>query len=244
MPHATALGRRMTAALGMASAAEVLRLLPLEPDPEAEGIAFHHMARKGIRDLWPQIVQSVPVTAAARATNLLEYLIKEMLPVPEDEPMSEPDTKRVYAILSEIVSGLTPDQRAKIRSTPASLPYAAVVALSRVPREESEHPEKGAVWISAIRGLAAELQHGGPGIGRVLAETDYPVPRLERLLSATGSAYVGQMDEAIRWLVTRGRPRANLTDLVALGLSDDPDTRFSLRLRIARDFARAEAQAH
>ena len=97
------------------------------------------------------------------------------------------------------------------------------------------------VWETVARALGV-VRQGGPGIGAVLAETDYPEARLSSLLAAHGDALVGLIAEIVRWLVAHDVDRCTLTDLVVLGIADgrgDNVARSEVVGRMCLDYARA-----
>ena len=97
----------------------------------------------------------------------------------------------------------------------------------------------------AWRVIAKALGHldvGGPGLGRALAESDYPEMRMDRLLAATGDAVRGQVADALRWLEAAGASRVRLSDAAVLMLADavgDTAASEDIRRRTALDYVRA-----
>ena len=97
-----------------------------------------------------------------------------------------------------------------------------------------------------MRALAV-VRQGGPNIGSVLAETDYPEARVSALLTAHGEALVGLIAVAVRWLVSHDVENCTLTEIVALGIADargDNASRDEAIARIALGYARAMHRDH
>jgi hypothetical protein len=242
MPHAMYLTRQLTREIGPASVHEVIRLVPLGRDVNDQS-ALHAMAIKGIRTIWASVIDTVSLYNAALATNLLQYLVNLRLKTTEEDTVMvvyEPHTRHIFTLLREMTQTLTPSQRATIRASSSSdsFSYGALVALSRAPWRDQNDSFRASVWMTAIKGLA-RLYHGGPSIGKSLAEVEYPWPRMNKLLASSGDALVAQMDEAIRWTVAKRVTTINLSDLVAFALTEDQPARSQLRLKIARDYVRA-----
>ena len=105
----------------------------------------------------------------------------------------------IHAVLYEMDAHLTPANRASIRSTATDLPLDAWLALAAAPVSDMNDPIRR-VWETIVRALGV-VRQGGPNIGAVLAETDYPEARVSALLTAHGEALVGLIAEAVRWLV-------------------------------------------
>ncbi len=93
--------------------------------------------------------------------------------------------------------------------------------------------------------IAKALGHldvGGPGLGRALAESDYPELRMDRLLAATSDALRGQVADALRWLGAAGVSRVRLSDAAVLMLADavgDTTASEDIRRHTALDYVRA-----
>jgi hypothetical protein len=157
------------------------------------------------------------------------------------EQMRSDIAARVHAILHEMDAHLNPANRARIRSAARELPLDAWLALAAVPTADMDDPRTRQVWEAVARALGV-VRQGGPSVGAVLAETDYPEGRLSSLLAAHGDALVGLIAEVVRWLVAHDVDRCTLTDLVVLGISDargDNVARSELVARMSLDYARA-----
>jgi hypothetical protein len=126
-----------------------------------------------------------------------------------------------------------------------ALPLDGYAALAAVPANETDNSATMSVWQTAVRALGV-IRHGGPAIGAVLAETGYPEARINALLTSQGETLVGLIVEVVRWLVAHDVSRANLTDLVTLGLTDalgDAPTQQRIVQRIALTFTRTQRRA-
>jgi len=152
--------------------------------------------------------------------------------------------RRTHAVLFEMDGHLTPDNRARIRSSATTLPLDAYIALAVAPARETAIPQSLRVWEAAVRALAV-MHQGGPQVGTVLADVDYPEARVSTLLSASGVTLVSLIDEVIRWLVSHDVKRASLTDLIVMGLADtagDQVAKTSAVSRLALAYARASSR--
>ena len=146
-------------------------------------------------------------------------------------------------ILRDMRSHLTPDQRAQLRTMDyINPPIGYWSLLSYVPASQAEQTSTEAVWRSGIAALG-RIKPSNMPVGKVLAKTVLPEPRVQRLLTATGQALVSQVQETIRWLVAHEVESADISTLIALGLADalgETATRDWCRKRIALDYVRAQ----
>src|SRR5215207_2699355 len=176
---------RLRALLDHESLQAVLDLVADPPNTEAEQIALHAMAARGLRVIWQETASTVPdPLRVARATLELSRRLQNAF---QENLMTAPEmstlAKRVHAVLYSMDAHLTPDNRARIRSAATNLPLDAYVALAEVPADEMEQLVTRRVWETAIRGLSV-VHQGGPSVGDVLAGTDYPAARVSALLSS------------------------------------------------------------
>ncbi len=229
--------------LGHASLQTVLDLVADAPDTQAEQGMLHKMASSGLRTVWDQVSKTLnDPLALARASLQLNYgmHIKLGEHLMADDVHSELSS-RVHAVLYDMDAHLTPSNRASIRSAATELPIAAWLVLAAVPAADMDEANTRLVWETIVRALSV-VHQGGPGIGAVLAEADYPEARLSALLTAHGAALVGLIAEAVRWLVSHEVKRCTLTDIVTLGIADarnDSASRDQAIARIALGYARA-----
>jgi len=229
--------------LGPKSLQVILDLLADPPDTQAEQKILHEMAAHGVRTVWQDVTRTLhDPLAVARASLQLSYRMqdkfKEWL-MTEDLPSKL--GPRVHAVLHDMDRHLSPDNRASIRSAARELPLDAWIALAAAPAAEMDQPGTRQVWETVVRALGV-VRQGGPGIGAVLAETDYPEARVSSLLAAHGDSLIGLIGEAVRWLVSHDVARCTLTDLVVLGIADaggDSAAREEAVARIALDYARS-----
>ena len=234
--------------LGHASLQTILDLVADTPDTQAEQLVFHEMAAAGLRTVWEEVsvVLHDPL-ALARASLQLNYGMQ--LKLGEHLMPSNPNSghsAHIHAVLYEMDAHLTPANRASIRSTATDLPLDAWLALAAAPVSDMNDPNIRRVWETIVRALGV-VRQGGPNIGAVLAETDYPEARVSALLTAHGEALVGLIAEAVRWLVSHDVERCTLTDIVALGIADARDdgaSREEAIARIALGYARAMHREH
>jgi hypothetical protein len=153
---------------------------------------------------------------------------------------------RVNAVLYEMDAHLTPANRASIRSAARELPLDAWLIMAAAPSADMDRLETRQVWETVVRALGV-VHQGGPGIGAVLAETDYPEARVSALLAAHGETLISLIAEVVRWLVSHEVDRCNLTDIVVLGLTDarcDSPVRDEAVARIALGYARSKRSKH
>jgi hypothetical protein len=229
--------------LGHASLQLTLDLVADDPDTEAEQHALHAMAVSGICSVWREATALVrDPLAVARASLQLDYNIRQRFGgslMPEQMPSSL--ATRVHAVLYEMDAHLTPTNRATIRSAANELPLDAWLALAAAPVPDMQDERTRQVWVTVVRALGV-MRQGGPSIGAILAETDYPETRLSSLLAAHGDALVGLIAEIVRWLVSHEVERCALTDVVVLGIADargDNVARSEAVARMCLDYARA-----
>jgi len=93
-----------------------------------------------------------------------------------------------------------------------------------------------------VRALSV-VRQGGPSIGAVLAETEYPEARVSSLLTARGETLIALIAEVVRWLVSHEVESCTLTDIVVLGIADargDSASRDEAIARVALAFARSK----
>jgi hypothetical protein len=229
--------------LGHASLQTILDLLADAPDTQAEQMELHSMAVSGIRKVWRDTASTVrEPLAVARASLQLDFTLRSkfggnLMP----DHTSSDHTRRAHAALHDMDAHLTPANRASIRSAANELPLDAWLALAAVPVADTDEAGTRQVWETVVRALGI-VRHGGPSIGAILAETEYPEARLSSLLAAHGDALVGLMAEVVRWLVSHEVERCTLTDIVVLGIADargDNIARDEAVARISLDYARA-----
>lgn len=151
-------------------------------------------------------------------------------------------SRRVYATLNEIAAHLTPTDKARLRSMSMEHPTLTYwEILAAVPDSFTTPGPCDDAWRVIVKALG-HLEHGGPGLGRALADADYPTMRMDRLLAATGDALRGQVAEALRWLGATGTSRVRLSDAAVLMLADavsDSDADEYVRRSVALDYVRA-----
>jgi hypothetical protein len=241
-PYLNRAPSHLRALLGQASLRAILDLVADPPDTEAEQRTLHAMATLAIRTVWREATGNPhhPL-AGARASLMLDYQMREKFGEPlMTENRASALGARVHAVLHEMDAHLTPANRASIRSAAKELPLDAWIALSAAPVADIDRPDTRQVWETIVRALGV-VRQGGPGIGTVLAETEYPEARLSSLLVAHGDTLMGLIGEAVRWLVSHEVERCSLTDLVVLGIADalgDSLARDEAVARIALGYAR------
>ena len=155
-----------------------------------------------------------------------------------------PLARRTFAILTEMMAHLSPDDRARLRTMSSSDPPLSFWKLmARVPEPQAENDHCLAVWKVVLRTMGHVGQSKAP-LGRVLKETDFPEDRLSRLLVASGASLPGLLDEAARWLISHAVEHADLSSLCVVGLGDalgDFEARNWARRNIALQFVRSGA---
>jgi hypothetical protein len=232
-------------ALGPASLQRVASLMAHAPDEDAEAKAINAMCAHHVRKTWTAFARAWPdILAAANASlrldGLMRHNFQEGLFVNEKTPLSQ----RVHAVIAEMDSHLTPDNRASIRSAAAQLPLAGYVALAQAPFEWTTVDASALPALEqAVRALG-RVRPRGPSVGRVLAETEYPSSRINTLLAATGDHLTSLVAEIVRWLVAHEVEEVVLTDVIACAIADavgDVPARDAVRHRMALDYARVAA---
>jgi hypothetical protein len=232
----------LTDALGPASLQRVASLMAQAPNEDAEAKAINAMCAHHVRKTWTAFAGTWPdllaaANASLRLDRLMRHNFQEGLFVNEKTPLSQ----RVHAVIAEMDSHLTPDNRASVRSAAAQLPLAGYVALAHAPFEwtTADAPALPALE-QAVRALG-RVRHRGASIGRVLAETEYPSSRINTLVAATGDHLTSLVAEIVRWLVAHEVEEVVLTDVIACAIADavgDVPARDAARHRMALDYAR------
>jgi hypothetical protein len=246
-PYLNRVQSQLRGLLGHASLQTILDLVAETPDTEAEQRTLHEMAASGLRIVWHgvSVVLHDPLDLARASLQLnygMQLKLGEYL-MPESVPSKL--SAQIHATLYEMDAHLTPTNRASIRSAATELPVDAWLALAAAPASDMDEPKTRMVWETIVRALGV-VRQGGPDIGAVLAQTDYPEARLSALLTARGDALVGLIAEAVRWLVTHDVERCTLTEIVALGIADargDIVSREEAVARIALGYARTMRNA-
>ena len=232
----------LTDALGPASLQLVASLMAQAPDDDAEANAIASLCVTHLRHTWADFARTWPdilalATASLQLDRRVRYLFGEGLIVNQSTPLSQ----RVHAVIADMDSHLTPDNRASIRSAADQLPLAGYVALAHAPYEwtVADAPALPALE-QTVRALG-RVRHRGPSVGRVLAETEYPPSRVNTLLGATGDHLTSLVAEVVRWLVAHEIDEVALTDLITFAIADatgDHAAREAARHRLALDYAR------
>ena len=235
---------RLRSLAGARSVQLVFDLLSEEHRPDAEQRRIHRFVGPEVRAVFAEARSAShdPLLAAEAEDYLLGRIVSqfgnEAMQDNEDIPRL---ARASRAALHEIVAHLTPDDRATLRTMPLGEPPMAFwIHLATAPVDQSELPAATEVWKVVLRTLGTIRQAGKPA-GAVLAQTGFPRARMSRLLTATGQALTGAIDEAGRWLIARDVDKADMADLLALGLADALSDAAALdwaRRRIALDYAR------
>ncbi len=235
---------RLLALAGSASVQLVFDLLSEEHQPDVEQQRIHRFVAPLVRDVFAEARSAShdPLLAAEAEDYLRGRIVshfgKEAMQADQDVPRLARSSR---AALGEIVSHLTPDDRATLRTMPLGEPPMAFwIYLAAAPADQSESPAAVEVWKVVLRTLGTIRQAGRPS-GAVLAQTGFPRHRMSRLLTATGQALTGAIDESGRWFIARDVEKADIADLLALGLADavsDAAASDWARRRIALDYAR------
>ena len=236
---------RLRSLVGPASVQMVFDLLSGEPGPEREQQQINRLVAPLVWNVFTEVVSALhdPLPVAEGEDYLRGRIVshfgKDAMQASEHPP---PLARSSRAALDEIVAHLTPGDRAVLRTMPLGEPPMAFwIHLAAVPPPQSESPAAIEVWKAVLRMLGTVRQAGKPA-SAVLAQTGFPRDRMSRLLTATGAALTGAIDEAGRWLISHDIERANLADLLALGLADalsDVTTENWAKRRIALEYTRA-----
>ena len=223
---------------GWASIAWLLELLQAEP-ARRDDILNRHL--RAVAERHWRAFRVDRYVAHARGRVRLRQQLDRRFPVGDAMPRREPipaNARRCFARLKAMDQRLSDDDRSRLRahSLTAKPPFLVLSMLAQVHADLTSP-----VWRTALHALG-HLRADGRAVGRALADTDYPEPRLEALLGASGDALDGQVAEAIRWLVAHGVGAVRLSDLVALAVADrrgDAEAYTWARETIAFDYARA-----
>ena len=246
--------QRLRSRAGSASVQLVLGLLSDTPDLEKEQQHINHLVAPLVRDVFTEVQSAFPDPLRVAAGE--EYLQRTLSASFGSEAMQArqeipPLARLSHAALHEIVVHLTPQDRATLRTMSLGEPPLAFwTHLAAVPLEQSELPAAIEVWKVILHTLGT-VRHAGRPVGAVLAETEFSQERMSRLLTATGAALTGAIDEAGRWLISHDIENANLSALLTLGLGDalsEATTTDWSRRRLALDYVRTarhrEAATH
>jgi hypothetical protein len=152
-----------------------------------------------------------------------------------------PVARQAFAILRDLATHATPDDRARLRTMfLPEPPLSFWKMMAAVPQEQTDDPGCLIVWKTVLRAFG-QLRHSSASLGRALAEQEFPEDRLDRILTASGSSLPGLIDEALRWLVSHNVEGVDLSTLVTLGIADtlgDTEARDWARKQIALDYVR------
>ncbi len=213
----------------------VLQLLERAEDPAGEQASLNACAVATARSVWARCISGGhrPL-AIAEASNYLNYHFKQL--TGENSMTETPElAQQCHAILRDIASHLTPEQRAKLRTmVPARPAMAYYTGLAAIPASLRDAP----VWSVMLPALG-RIRPNGKHPGRALADTGYPEMRMQRLLAASGETLDDQVSTACRWLISREVTAVDLGLLAALGVADwqdDGETLKALRTQLALGF--------
>jgi hypothetical protein len=217
-------------------------------DIEAEAASIEKIVAGAMRGAFDIAVAATPRSEGAYrriadAEGSLAWRISEHLKKGEEEMAFDPPqlSRRIHAALGEIAAHLTPNDKARLRSMSIEHPTLTYWEILAAAPENLTSP---GACDGAWRVIAKALGHldvGGSGLGRALADSDYPEMRMDRLLAATGDALRGQVADALRWLEAAGVSRVRLSDAAVLMLADavaDTTAREDIRRRTALDYVR------
>ncbi len=235
---------RLKSLAGAASVQLVFDLLCGESGPEQEQQRINRVVAPMVWTVFKEVQEAMrdPMLVAEAEDYLCGQMIsrfgKEAMQASEQIPRLARSSR---AALGEIVSHLTPDDRATLRTMSLSEPPMAFwICLGAAPPEQADADAAG-VWKVILRCLGTVRQAGRPA-SAALARTGFPRDRMSRLLTATGNTLVGAIDEAARWIIAHDVENADLADLLALGLADalsDAAASGWARRRVALEYARA-----
>jgi CRISPR type I-E-associated protein CasB/Cse2 len=219
----------------------VLSLLGQSSDPAAEQQTLLDTATTVLRRTWTDIATGcTDPLLLAQGTDRIEASILK-LTGGKSVHAFQPLEKQVFAILNDIASHLTPDDKATLRTMLATEPPMLYwMLLGQVHSTLMSTPRTEAVWRAVLPALGA-VRHNGLPVGRLLAQTDYPEMRMRQALTATGSTLVSLLTEIVRWLIAHEVSSVDVSSLATLGLADalgDRETLGTVRQRIALDYVR------
>jgi len=226
----------------------VIDRLQEPPNIEAEAASIEKIVAGAVRREFDSSVAAMPRSAGAYrriadAEGSLAWRITERLKGGEEEMAFDPPqlNRRIHAALGEIAAHLTPNDKARLRSMSIEHPTLTYwEILAAAPENLTSPGACDEAWRVTAKALG-HLDVGGPGLGRALAESDYPEMRMDRLLAATGDALRGQVADALRWLEAASVSRVRLSDAAVLMLADavaDTTAREDIRRRTALDYVR------
>ena len=182
----------------------------------------------------------------ARAEQCLRWGLKDVFGEMQMNDKDQlPDlAKQCYAVINDIASRLTPEDRARLRTMYATEPPMIYwTLLAQVPVAQAEDQTTEAVWRVVLM-LLGRMRPGKAGVGRLLRQTELPEPRVQQLLGSTGETLRTLITETARWLLAHDVTTGAIDQLATLGLADamaDHATREWVRRRIALDYVRAKS---
>ena len=175
--------------IGQSSVQLVLDLLQGDPDLEKEANQMNGLVAEACLRVFAQARTTAPdYLKAAEAESMLLAAINRHLGGTMTERSEIPHLARqTHAIIGEMVTHLTPDDKARLRTMSLSEPPLSFwVLMGRVPPAQTDDELCIEVWKVVLRGLGSMTQTQQPA-GRTLADTGFPGNRMSRLLVATGT---------------------------------------------------------
>jgi hypothetical protein len=225
--------------------AAVLSLLGQPSDAAAEQQALLETATTVLRRTWMVVATgSTDPLSVAEGTARIEARIHTLT---GDRSVHEFHAleKQVFAILNDVASHLTPDDKATLRTMLATEPPMLYwTLLGQVHASLMNTRQTEAVWRAVLPALGTVRLKGLP-VGKALAQTDYPEMRMRQALIATGSTLVSLLTEIVRWLVAHEVRSVDVSSLATLGLADalgNRETLAAVRQRIALDYVRSRTR--
>jgi hypothetical protein len=243
------LSARFRALVGPPSVQMVLDLLHQDVDAAAEQQQLDQLVARSVRVVFDEAVGVlVELLHAARARErLLAGIRKQLMGATMSDTEGRPHlAAQTFAILQDMAAHLTPDDRARLRTMSlVDPPLSFWKLMARVPQRLAEDVACLAVWKTVLR-AAGHVRPGNRGLGRALADTDFPEDRMSRLLAASGPSLPGLLDEGARWLMSHDVEVADLSVMATLGLGDALDhlgARDWARRALALEYVRAQSAA-
>jgi hypothetical protein len=238
------------ARVGPASVQLVFDLLNEEENGPEEQRRLNVLVAAEVRNAFNLAVSAlIRPLYAARAEYRLEGGIRfklkgEAMPARSEPP---PLARQVFAVLRDIATHATPDDRARLRTMfLPSPPLTFWKHMASVPEQQTNDERCIEIWKIVFRAVG-DMRHSSTSLGRTLAIKGFPEKRMDRLLTASGSSLPGLIDEALHWLRSLKVQTVDLSVMASLGLSDalgDVEGRDWARRQIALDYVRGAEQEH